>query len=71
MAITEDSLLQCISIPIRSDTYIESEECFTFEITSRTTVAGLSVEPSETEICITDRDCELYIFRKTKYYLSE
>lgn len=58
MTVTEDASLQCVSIPIRSDTYTERDECFMFRISSAGTVAGLSVEPSETEICILDMDCE-------------
>ena len=59
MTITEDVLFQCVSIQIRTDTYTEAtNECFNFRISSAATVSGLTVEPSETKICIVDRDCE-------------
>ena len=66
LVISEDSLMQCVSIPIRSDSTTESEECFTFGVTARSTVTGLTVEPSETEICITDTYCEWTLI-KTSY----
>ena len=59
VTVTEDALFQCISIPIRSYTYRESTECFIFEISSSSTVSGLTVNPSETDICIIDKDCKL------------
>ena len=58
VAITEDALIQCVSIPIRSDSYTESEQCFTFEITARDSISGLTVSPTEAEICITDFNCK-------------
>ena len=59
MTITEDALLQCVSIPIISDSFIETtNQCFTFRILSAVTIDGLSIEPSEAEVCIVDRDCE-------------
>ena len=61
VTITEDAPFQCVSIPIRTDTYTESTECFTFGITSANTVDGLTVEPSEADICIIDRDCEFLL----------
>ena len=59
VTITEDSLMQCVSIPIRTDSITESEQCFNFDITARGSVTGLTVAPSETEICITDTNCKL------------
>ena len=57
--ITEDVLMQCVSIQIRTDSFTETtNECFTFGITSASTVDGLTVEPSEAHICIIDRGCE-------------
>lgn len=58
VTIAEDALLQCVSIPIRSDSFSEDMECFTFEINARTTVSGLTVNPNEAEICIVDTNCE-------------
>ena len=67
LVISEDSLMQCVSIPIRSDSTTESEECFTFGVTARSTVTGLTVEPSETEICITDTYCEWTLITLATY----
>lgn len=60
VTITEDAPFQCVSIPIRYDSVTELTECFTFEISSAATVSGLTVDPSETQICIVDRNCELF-----------
>lgn len=60
ITITDDVPFQCVSIPIRYDTVTEGTECFTFEISSPATVSGLTVDPSETQICIVDRNCELF-----------
>ena len=59
VTITEDAPFQCVSIPIRYDSITEGTECFTFEISSSATVSGLTVDPSETEICIVNTNCEL------------
>ena len=60
VTITEEALLQCVPISIRYDSTTETHpEYFTFQISSAVTVSGLSVEPSEAEISIFDRDCEL------------
>ena len=60
--IKDDSLFQCVSISITDDSTRESSyECFRFQIYAAATIDGLSVEPSEAEICIRDRDCELHI----------
>ena len=57
--ITEDALRQCVSIPIKTDSVTETtNQCFTFKITSSSTVDGLTVSPSQTEICIVDKNCE-------------
>ena len=58
VTITEDSPMQCVSIQIRSDSYTESEQCFTFDVSSSSSVTGLTVSPSETEICIIDTNGE-------------
>ena len=63
VTISEDALLQCVSIPIRTDSYLETtNECFTFRISAAATIDGLSIEPSEAEICIVDRNCEYLQF---------
>ena len=36
------------------------QECFTFSISSPTTVGGLQVSPSEAEICISDEEGKKY-----------
>ena len=50
--------MQCVSIPIRSDSNTEGEQCFTFEVTARGSTSRLTVSPSEAEICITDLSCK-------------
>ena len=60
VTITEDALPQCVSIGIRSDSSSENKECFSFQISS-ITVAGLSVSPSEAEICINDKKIVSYL----------
>lgn len=60
VTITDDAQFQCVSIPISDDNSRESSyECFTFHISAVSTINGLSVEPSEANVCIIDRDCEL------------
>jgi hypothetical protein len=50
---SDDALIQCVPVPITSDSVKEpGEECFTFTISTTTSVAGLTLSPSETEICI-------------------
>ena len=50
-----DALIQCIPIAITSDSVDEPrEECFKFTISTATSVAGLTLSPSETKICISD-----------------
>ena len=46
---------QCIPIAITSDSVVEpGQECFTFAISTVASIAGLTLSPSETEICIAD-----------------
>ncbi|CAI8052156.1 hypothetical protein GBAR_LOCUS28548, partial [Geodia barretti] len=71
--ISEDAPVQCVSVPIRSDSITESEQCFTFEITARGSTSGLTVSPSGAEICITDlSSIPITIgLKKTLYNVSE
>ena len=56
----DNALIQCVPIAITSDSVIEpGEECFTFTISTATTVAGLTLSPSETEICVSDSEGNL------------
>ena len=64
MTITEDAQFQCVSIPIYADSLTESLQCFTFQISAGATIDGLSVEPSNAEICIVDRNCEFFQLKK-------
>ena len=56
VTIDDDNTRQCISIPIRTDSFTESLECFTFEISLSNTVNNLTVEPDEASICIVDKN---------------
>ena len=49
---SNDALIQCVPIAIISDSVKEFEECFTFTISNTTSVAGLTLSPSESQICI-------------------
>ena len=49
--------LQCVPISITSDSVDEADqECFTFSITTSTNVAGLTLSPFESNICISDAE---------------
>ena len=62
MTITEDILIQCVSIRIKRDQSRQRRyECFTFRISATATIDGLSIEPSEAQICIVGTNCECYI----------
>ena len=54
VTISEDALIQCVSIPIRSDGFSERQQCFYFGITATQSVSGLTVSPGQAEICIMD-----------------
>lgn len=55
--LSDDALIQCVPIAITSDSVVEpGEECFTFTISTTTSVAGLTLNPSETEICVSDSE---------------
>ena len=61
MTLTDEVLFHCVSIPITFDYSTETnKECFTFQISAAVSVDGLSVEPSEAEICIVDWNCKCY-----------
>ena len=55
--LSDDALLQCVPIPITLDTITESdEECFTFNLSTSSSIDGLTLSPSKAEICITDAE---------------
>ena len=59
--LSDDAQIQCVPIEIVSDSVTEpGQECFTFSISSPTTVGGLQVSPSEAEICISDEEGKKY-----------
>ena len=76
---SNNALFQCTPIAITSDSVNEpGQECFTFTISSPTSVAGLTLSPSETEICISDSEgktpahqhhytCIIIALRKVSY----
>ena len=60
--LSDNALIQCVPIAITSDSVVEpGEECFTFTISTATTVAGLTLSPSETEICVSDSEGTLCV----------
>jgi len=60
LQMSEDALVQCVPIPISLDNVEEpEEECFTYSILSPSEVAGLTLNPNETTICITDKEGNL------------
>ena len=55
--LSDDALIQCVPIEIVSDSVAEDDQdCFTISISSPNSVSGLSVSPSEAEICISDEE---------------
>ena len=57
--ITDTAMMQCVSIPITSDSVDEPEEkCFTFTITSVSSVPGLTLSPNVATVCISDEERE-------------
>ena len=59
--LSSNAPLQCIPIAITSDSVVEpGQECFTFAISTVTSIAGLTLSPSETEICISDIEGKLH-----------
>ena len=55
--LSSNALIQCVPIAITSDSVAEpGQECFMFTISTTTSVTGLTLSPSETEICISDSE---------------
>ena len=54
--LTNKALIQCTPIAISSDSVAEGQECFTFKISTATSIAGLTLSPAEAEICISDSE---------------
>ena len=54
VTINEDDARQCVSIPIYTDRFTESLQCFSFRISLSNTVNNLTVDPDEASICIVD-----------------
>ena len=56
---TDTNTIQCIPITIISDNMTEtSEECFTYTISSSSSVAGLTLNPTAATICISEEEEE-------------
>ena len=55
--LNDDALLQCVPISITSDSITEpDQECFSFTLSTETSIDGLTLSPSEAEICISDAE---------------
>ena len=55
--LSDDALLQCVPISITSDSITEpDQECFSFTLSTETSIDGLTLSPSEAEICISDAE---------------
>ena len=53
--LSEDTQIQCVPIPITSDSVDEPGlECFFFTISNASGVDGLTLCPSQAEICVSD-----------------
>ena len=60
LQMSDNALLQCVPVMITLDNVDEpEEECFTYSIASPSSVPGLTLNPTEAMICITDREGEL------------
>ena len=54
---TDSNTVQCIPITIISDSTTETdEECFTYTISTTSTAAGLTLNPTTATICISDEE---------------
>ena len=54
---TDSNTVQCIPITIISDSTTETdEECFTYTISTTSTAAGLTLNPTTANICISDEE---------------
>ena len=57
---TDSNTVQCIPIAIISDSTTETdEECFTYTISTTSTAAGLTLNPTTATICISDEEGKL------------
>ena len=55
--INSNTPLQCVPISIMSGSVEETgQECLTFSISTTTTIAGLTLSPSEAKVCISDAE---------------
>ena len=55
--LSSSALLQCVPIAITSDSVDEpGQECFTFTLSTTSSIDGLTLSPSEAEICISDAE---------------
>ena len=67
--LSDDALLQCVPISITSDSITEpDQECFSFNISTVSSIDGLTLSPSEAEICITDAEGNRLDVKKTSMY---
>ena len=48
----DDATIQCVPIPITSVSPSEEEECFTFNMSSVTSVSGLTLDPAQATVCV-------------------
>ena len=63
LTLSDDALIQCVPIDIVSDSVTEpGQECFTFSLSTHESVGGLTLSPSEAEICISDEKGKLGIY---------
>ena len=61
LTLSDDVLIQCVPIDIVSDSVAESDqECFSFSL-STGTIGGLTLSPSEAQICISDEEGKHYV----------
>ena len=57
VTIADDVIFQCISVSIQNDRYNDQHvECFTFRISAAHSVSGLTLDPAQASVCITDQD---------------
>ena len=61
--LSDEVVLQCVPVMITLDDVDEpAEECFTYSIASPSSVPGLTLNPTEATICVTDREGKLTQF---------
>ena len=62
LTLSDDALIQCVPIDIVSDSVAESDqECFSFSLSTPETIGGLTLSPSEAQICISDEEGKDYV----------